>query len=288
MKRSIFYSIIAVLAIVLLYSSQSTTSLDTSGFPERVKISLREVGDQLLKSNGDSTSLVMPITEVNASKFKLSFEKNLSFGPGKLVSLIQTSFNKMELPEYYRVEVLQCEDEEVAYSYEMSANEENTLIPCASRILPTNCYTIEVLFTKRVQPVISTPKFYYLLGFIALAVFGFLFYAKKRKPKSIVVRQSYTAIGRYKFYPDQNKLVKEAVEIGLSKKECELLAIFISNPNNIIKRDELTKKVWEDNGVFVGRSLDTYISKLRKKLQEDESIKITNVHGVGYKLEILQ
>jgi len=44
--------------------------------------------------------------------------------------------------------------------------------------------------------------------------------------------------------------------------------------------------VWEDNGVIVGRSLDTYISKLRKKLKDDASIKLINVHGVGYKLEI--
>ena len=99
---------------------------------------------------------------------------------------------------------------------------------------------------------------------------------------------TFTTIGSFKFYATQNKLVKEAVEISLSKKECELLAIFIAQPNQIIKRDELTKRVWEDHGVFVGRSLDTYISKLRKKLKADESIKITNVHGVGYKLEIKQ
>ena len=65
-----------------------------------------------------------------------------------------------------------------------------------------------------------------------------------------------------------------------------MLTIFIAQPNQIIKRDELTKKVWEDNGVFVGRSLDTYISKLRIKLKADESVKLINVHGVGYKLEI--
>ena len=57
-------------------------------------------------------------------------------------------------------------------------------------------------------------------------------------------------------------------------------------PNQIIKREELTKKVWEDNGVFVGRSLDTYISKLRKKLQDDDSIQLINIHGIGYKLEV--
>jgi DNA-binding winged helix-turn-helix (wHTH) protein len=60
----------------------------------------------------------------------------------------------------------------------------------------------------------------------------------------------------------------------------------VAQPNQIIKRDELTKKVWEDNGVFVGRSLDTYISKLRKKLKDDDSVRLINVHGVGYKLEV--
>ncbi len=90
----------------------------------------------------------------------------------------------------------------------------------------------------------------------------------------------------YQFYPEQHKLVKSATEISLSKKECELLELFVAQPNQIIKRDELTKKVWEDNGVFVGRSLDTYISKLRKILKDDDSIRITNVHGVGYKLEV--
>ncbi|MGY8908461.1 MAG: helix-turn-helix domain-containing protein [Flavobacteriales bacterium] len=72
----------------------------------------------------------------------------------------------------------------------------------------------------------------------------------------------------------------------MSKKECEILQIFVANPNQIIKREELTKKVWEDHGVFVGRSLDTYISKLRKKLKNDDSIKLTNIHGVGYRLDL--
>ena len=64
------------------------------------------------------------------------------------------------------------------------------------------------------------------------------------------------------------------------------MAILAAQPNQVIKREELMKKVWEDNGVIVGRSLDTYISKLRKYLKDDDTIKLTNVHGVGYKLEV--
>ena len=115
---------------------------------------------------------------------------------------------------------------------------------------------------------------------------GKQFKQKSRKTPN-TVKVQYEVIGSFRFYPEQNKLVKEAEEIALSKKECELLTLFIQKPNVLIKREELTKRVWEDNGVIVGRSLDTYISKLRKKLQSDTSIKLVNVHGVGYKLKIL-
>ncbi|MBQ4822890.1 helix-turn-helix domain-containing protein [Aquimarina sp. MMG016] len=62
--------------------------------------------------------------------------------------------------------------------------------------------------------------------------------------------------------------------------------IFSQNQNQIVKRDQLIKEVWEDNGVFVGRSLDAFISRIRKKFNNDRSINIVNVHGVGYKLEV--
>ena len=115
---------------------------------------------------------------------------------------------------------------------------------------------------------------------------AFVFYSRYHAFRQGDTPHNGTLLGSFTFYPEQNKLVKEAEEISLSRKECELLALFIAKPNEVIKREELTKKVWEDNGVIVGRSLDTYISKLRKKLQDDPSIKLTNVHGVGYKLEV--
>ena len=96
----------------------------------------------------------------------------------------------------------------------------------------------------------------------------------------------YSKIGHYRFYKDQNKLIKESVEIKLSVKECELMTILSANQNQVVKREVLVKEIWEDNGVFVDRSLDTFISKLRKKFKDDASINIINIHGVGYKLEV--
>jgi hypothetical protein len=255
-------------------------------FSERVKVSLRDVGNQLLLSNQDSTSLVLPIIALDDNKYQLSFQKPLSFKPGRLVSIIDSSFQKAALPKNYLVETVQCEVEEVAYSYQILNNVENSIIPCAGRYLPESCYTIEVLFLDKETLSTNSQTGYYvlLLGGFLLLFLGF--YKKKGDEVIIENPDNYATLGSFQFYPEQNKLVKQAEEISLSKKECELLEIFVANPNQIIKRDELTKKVWEDHGVFVGRSLDTYISKLRKKLEKDDSIKITNVHGVGYKLEI--
>ena len=288
MSRRNIYSILALIIALFLTWTLSSSDENNEEFSEIVKISLRDVGNQILLTNQDTTSLVLPVIELEKSKYKLSFEHQLSILPNDLVSIIAKSFDKALLPDHYRVEVMQCADQEVAYSYEMSVTKENTIIPCAGRSLPTNCYTITVRFINRATFFYGKQVPLYILIFIGFILFHFI--SSIRKP--VVLSEGnnnnnniYT-LGSFHFYPEQNKLVKEAVEINLSKKECELLVIFVANPNQIIKRDELTKRVWEDNGVFVGRSLDTYISKLRKILKADDSIKLTNVHGVGYKLEI--
>ncbi len=285
-KRKIYsYSVLIIIVFFMWIFSNSDEK--NEDFTESVKVSLREVGNQLLLINKDSTSLVLPVVELSKRKYKVSFQNNLNLEPSNLVLLIKNSFHKSSLPKHYRVEVIQCSDNEVAYSYEIKNLYENDIVPCAGRILPESCYIIELKFTNQPAVFYNKQLFLYLLIFLVIIFFIYFFFNKKKQVEiNEMTNVNYEAIGSFQFYPEQNKLVKKSKEISLSKKECELLAIFVANPNQIIKRDELTKKVWEDNGVFVGRSLDTYISKLRKILKEDDSIKLTNVHGVGYKLEI--
>jgi len=287
MNRIIFYSIkkLIIIAVVLVLLS-SCSSRWNNDFSERTKIALRDVGNKLLLSNQDSTSIILPVLELSPNKYQVSFSKSLSFEPSMIVAFMQQSFKTSQLPEQYRVEVLQCSDREVAYSYQMSADKESTIIPCTGRYLPETCYLIEVKFIDRIVGFeMHEILLFTILSLVFLGI-GFLFFKKTKLVKIKPEKGASEKLGSFYFYPEQNKLVKEAQEIALSKKECELLALFVASPNQIIKRDELTKRVWEDNGVFVGRSLDTYISKLRKKLKADSSIKLTNVHGVGYKLEI--
>jgi len=286
MSKRYIYIFGGLSILVFLLGMLSLFNEPQDDFSEKAKVSLRDVGHQLLLTNQDSTSIILPVVALNNSKYSLEFQNQLSFEPGNLVAIVKRSFEKANLPANYRVEVINCTDREVAYSYEIQLAEEKSIIPCAGRFLPTNCYTIEVRFINKDSSFFNKVVLWYV-G--VLSVFGFLFYTfrkRKKKKEKVVSSENHAVIGSFRFYPEENKLVKAAVEISLSKKECELLAIFVASPNQIIKRDELMKRVWEDNGVFVGRSLDTYISKLRKKLQDDDSIKLTNVHGVGYKLEV--
>ena len=74
--------------------------------------------------------------------------------------------------------------------------------------------------------------------------------------------------------------------IQLTQKETDILTLFAKNQNTLLKREFILKAIWEDDGYFVGRSLDVFISKLRKYLSSDPNLKIANVHGAGYKFEV--
>jgi DNA-binding winged helix-turn-helix (wHTH) protein len=287
MNKKTLYLFIGLLLLIVSVWLFLTPKEQNDDFSQDVKIALRDVGHQLLLNNSDSTSLVLPIVEFEPSTYRLSFQKDVSIHPDSLVTVIQKSFETSEMPKHYRVEVIKCADKEVAYSYLVKKQESSSIIPCGGRILPYSCYTITVYFLKKNAASSNTQIVAFALLLASFVLFALYFFKKERSiTTSNENNEHFTSIGSFKFYHEQNKLVKEATEINLSKKECELLSIFIERPNQIISREELTKKVWEDNGVFVGRSLDTYISKLRKKLITDDSIKLINVHGVGYKLEI--
>lgn len=72
----------------------------------------------------------------------------------------------------------------------------------------------------------------------------------------------------------------------ITEKECELLQYLCLNPNKILKREDILKDIWGENDYFLGRSLDVFITKIRKYLKEDPSIEIENVFGVGFILNL--
>lgn len=91
-------------------------------------------------------------------------------------------------------------------------------------------------------------------------------------------------IGKYKFDANKQLLTIDGKSRKLTTKESELLKLLCNNKNQMLDRNYALRTIWEDDSYFNARSMDVYITKLRKYLKEDPSIQILNVHGKGYKL----
>ena len=109
---------------------------------------------------------------------------------------------------------------------------------------------------------------------------------KKTRKKKTPLNENVLVIGQYKLDVAGNSLSVGEKNVKLTNKEAMLLKLLVQSKNAVVERDTILKEVWKDEGTYVGRTLDVFISKLRKKLEHDEQIKITNVHGKGYKLEL--
>jgi DNA-binding response OmpR family regulator len=101
---------------------------------------------------------------------------------------------------------------------------------------------------------------------------------KKNKESSIY------KIGKFTFDTQKQILSTPEKQTKLTTKESELLGLLCAHANEILQRDFALKTIWIDDNYFNARSMDVYITKLRKHLKEDESIEIINIHGKGYKL----
>jgi len=91
-------------------------------------------------------------------------------------------------------------------------------------------------------------------------------------------------IGSYQFDYNAQVIKKDELQQKVSTKEAELLRLLCLKKNNVLTREEALLSIWHDDNYFNGRSMDVFLSKLRKYLKDDPKVEIINVHGKGYKL----
>jgi Response regulators consisting of a CheY-like receiver domain and a winged-helix DNA-binding domain len=115
---------------------------------------------------------------------------------------------------------------------------------------------------------------------LLLRVEAILRRVKGKKLKEI----PFYKLGEFMFDTQKQTLSINDKITKLTTKECELLSLLCSHANEILERNYALKTIWVDDNYFNARSMDVYITKLRKLLKEDESIEIINIHGKGYKL----
>ncbi len=289
-KTSIKIVAIVALAIVLMnFSAVLTKHTNT---PDELdekhrEILVRSVGHNLLLHAGDSTSRVLPANSVGDNIYELEFENQFAFKPDTLVNIVRKNLATEDSLSNFLVNVFDCQTNEMVYGFEIRPKYSD-IEPCLGRSQPRACYRIQItFFNKSEEPSFSTLHYVSLftlfgLGCIALIASPML-KRKSRKTEIGVVNK----IGKYQFAEEQGLLIYDNEKISLSIKEVKVLKILMSNIYQLVSRENLLHEVWEKEGVITSRSLDVFISRLRKKLSHDPSVKITNVHGRGYKLEII-
>jgi len=284
-KRKYLWGVILLSFISVICVAFSMTGNDGFDIARR-EVLLRKIGDELLTQSGDSKSRVLPVKKIAENEYQIGFENELTFQPDLLVNTTRRLLAKDPLARDYVVNVLNCGNSSVAYGYAISNNKKDDIVACRGRVQPKGCYMINIKF----KPTgINTTKNGYVLGSLSVLAFaGFVFF-RSLKPRKAFPGNQNTGIftlGPVLFDPQKRQLTINKNIIDLTGTETRLLLIFASSPNETIERSRLQKEIWEDKGVIVERSLDMFISKLRKKLEPDPNINIVVIRGKGYKLEI--
>ena len=281
----------SIMIIAVLISAVASINKKNEIPEKHLEVVLRNLGHQLLLTAKDSTSRVLPVKKLNENTYQISFQNDFSFVSDTLINLVQRTFQKNALPAEYIVSLKNCKQNETVFAFEINSHT-GDLKGCRGRTLEVGCYVIEIDFLKQTR----FNFFWLLLLIIPLSVVGFYVKNRFRKKElqedkeegeSIVDDNDYIPLGSFRFYADNNVLKIENNNITLSEKETKALKIFAENINQIVEREKLMKEIWEDEGIVViSRNVDVLVSKLRKKLSDDNSIKFINVPGRGYKFVI--
>lgn len=283
--RSLFLSLILFWAANLYAVTQD----------QQIKVALRQIGHEFLLELDDSTSRVLPIEKIDG-RYALRFERPFSFMPDVLHFLTWKVLTDAKISASYIVEVERCGTNQVVHSFEVGPAENDSSVACQGRTFPEDCY--EFFYTVndttnfntfesiKTNPTDSSEKnsssVYFLLLLLPIGLMVF-FLLKQKMKKQQKQNSDLIQIGQLLFDPKRMMLHSKSESIELSGKESELLMLLYTNESKTLEREFILNQVWQDTGEYVGRTLDVFISKLRKKLEADPNLKIINIRGVGYK-----
>ncbi len=287
-------SIITCLFLVSFFPSDILAASGNSVADQRLETGMRMIGHRLLLCVEDRDSRILPVEEQNGY-YGIRFSSEIEMVPDDIVDVIGTVMEETGIAEEYMVSVEQCQKEGIVYSFEVRKRKQSSIVPCTGRILPKDCYIVwirildDIPLPKMIQPAAKKNNFngYYLLYIIPVFLLTFLLFILIRKRKKQEKEEHILSIGNTRFDTRQLNLLTKIGPVELSHKEAQLLLVLYSNVNQAVERQTLLREVWDDQGDYVGRTLDVFISKLRKKFDADPRVKIESVRGVGYKLMVV-
>ncbi|MBK8698568.1 MAG: response regulator transcription factor [Saprospiraceae bacterium] len=261
---------------------------DTLGFsPENMNLALRRTADRLLRESGDSTSRIPSVEQTGETTWRLRMERPFDYK--RLPALLQASLDMHGITQPYEVRVRQCISSVIDLGYhQRDVLDTNAVVACDGREMPNGCHYIEVAFTGTKK---AGNYFLVKAGVIAMALLvlaGFWYNGRQHKtmPASNTQEPHWLVFGNSQLDADNQILQCSELRQNLTFRETKLLQLFAANPDKLLERDFILQEVWANEGILVGRSIDVFVSRLRKKLQTDPTVTISVVHGVGYRLEV--
>lgn len=283
--------ILALLAVSLLsvqwVTRQQAAPLAGPRFSEKVNLALRRTAHYLLTANGDTTSRIPPVEQIGDSVWLIRLER--SFNYDSLPGFLHASFQLHDIDANYNVAVLDCTDGAVQLGYNLLDYVYQREIPCGGRELKSGCYNLQVTFLPSKVPPMR-PWVWISGCLFAVLAFGGWWWAQREVVQPPVIRDIEASkalhFGNSSLDLANQFLFVNGAQQSLTYREAKLLHLFINHPNQLLEREFLLKSVWEDEGIIVGRSLDVFVSRLRKLLKADDAVQIATVHGVGYRLEV--
>ena len=281
------------------FSLSSLAYAKDSRNEQQINLLMRTIGHEVMLAHGDSTSRVLPVKSEGEQYF-IQFETEFTFQGVILIEAVDRIVKRTDLVRNYLVEMQECQSGQILYSYQVEGEVDLNTIPCGLRDQAKTCYVLRFLILENEKKSLFVEKeFIQSLGgqpktLSRITVFAFLpisillfigigLYINKKKAK----RQTNTDlvyIGNYVFDSKNMTLSLSDQTIELSGKESSLLSFLYLSVNTTVGREEILRNVWGNEGDYVGRTLDVFISKLRKKLDNDPNVKIINIRGVGYRL----
>jgi Transcriptional regulatory protein, C terminal len=288
-KVTLAVTLILGVLLLLQFVWHTTQPGETPLSSEHVNLALRRTAHHLLLASGDSTTRIPAVETIGERTWQVRLEH--AFDYDQLPPLLQSSLEVHQIQAPYNVSVFSCSDTVLQLGYNFMDFKRDSAASCGGRDLAAGCYLLQVSFSEAATPRLPVP----LAGGVVAGALVFLALSGlvRRKPIEVTAAapeappvETGLPFGLSRLDVTNQMLDCGGVSHSLTFRETKLLHLFVTHQNQLLERRTILEQVWADEGVLVGRSVDMFVSRLRKLLRADATLQLVAVHGVGYKLQV--
>lgn len=303
--------IISVLLMQFVWYNPPAQKAETVIAAEKVNLALRRTGHLILKQSGDSTTQIPPVKQVSQNVWELRLPEYFQYD--SLPYFLQSSLNIHQIRCKYNVAIFKCSDTTLVKGYSFGDIANGQKAPCTNRIMEKDCYDIRLTLLpemKKEHSFMLIARIVSAFSSVVLSVIAVVYFVGiyRNSRKDLPFSSGETDSGLLSPEAEEriNIPVKPALRFAnssldvsnlelkcgeichrLTYREAKLLHFFVQQANQVLERNFILENVWEDEGIVVGRSIDMFVSRLRKMLKDDPDVQLVAVHGIGYKMEIV-